>query len=134
MITKNEENRDEIEGNVLRMILQKPIFLKPIYGILMESASGGIVLTQLIEWLNKSKNNKIACTDDFLIEETLVNSKELQEAKQKLKTLYFFKIYLEDPPNSYEFEIPTRRTCYEVDYDLLEIAIYEARTIQQEMN
>ena len=108
-----EENIDEINMVVTKALVQRPISYKPMYRHLMGSTAGGVILSQLMHWLSDA--NKIICTDQDILDETEVTPQELKLAKEKFKTFSFLKITREGLP---------AKTCYAVDYSLLETAVY----------
>ena len=91
--------------NILVALHQRPIAVYPIYIDIMESASGGIVLSQILYWWSK-KGGKFWKTDEELRRETRVSAWTLRTIKVKLKELGFIIVTREGIPC---------KTFYDVD-------------------
>ncbi|ADV47046.1 hypothetical protein [Nitratifractor salsuginis] len=103
--------------SVMKALNQQPIAYYPIYRKITGSTTAGVLLSQLIYWLQQK--DKIYKTDAKIMEETLLTKKELENAKKILKTLPFISITREGVP---------AKTYYEIDWEKLYEAIEAGET------
>jgi hypothetical protein len=94
-----------MSNNFLREFEQKPIPYYPIYRQLTGSTTAGILLSQIMHLFSSSPQKKISKTDNEIMEETKLSSKELRNAKLKLKQLSFLTISRAGIPAKTYYEI-----------------------------
>lgn len=93
----------------LKLLTQRSIALYPIYIELTGSATGGILLSQMMYWF--SKKDTFYKTNDEFVSETKLSIRELKSAKTKIKTLPFIQIEVKGVP---------AKTFYTIDWALFE--------------
>ncbi len=87
---------------------QTPIAFYPIYTDVMESAAGGVLLSQMMYWF--SKKSRFFKTDEDFKRETHLSSWELKSAKRVLKErIDFIKVTIVGAPP---------KTTYEIDWEI----------------
>ena len=98
---------------VLKALHQRPIAVYPVYLDLTGSIAGGLLLSQLLYWLEKV-DREIWKTDAEIMAETRLTQTEFKNAKKALSALPFISITKRGIPP---------KTFYAVDWDGLSIAI-----------
>jgi hypothetical protein len=93
--------------NVLKALHQHPIAVYPIYIDLTGSIAGGVLLSQLLYWIEKV-DREIWKTDAEIIKETHLTQTEFKNAKKAIAALPFMSVAKKGTP-------PTTR--YNVDWD-----------------
>lgn len=107
---------------LMRAMGQRPVAYYPVLAKIMGSASGGLILSQLLYWaLNESAKQgdrpKFWKTDKELRDETLTSEWEFRKAKERLASLPFIQISVEGLP---------ARTFYTIDLEQFARAIVAA--------
>lgn len=98
---------------VLKALHQRPIAVYPIYIDLTGSIAGGLLLSQLLYWLEKV-DREIWKTDAEIMSETRLTQTEFKNAKKAIAALPFMSVTKRGVPP---------KTYYSVDWDGLGIAI-----------
>ena len=93
----------------LTALHQRPIAYYPCYARLMGSATGGILLSQLLYWWGACDGRKFDKSDSQLREETMLSEWEFRAAKKKLKHLNFLKATREGIPAKAYYEVDSER-------------------------
>ena len=93
--------------NVLKALHQHPIAVYPIYIDVTGSIAGGVLLSQLLYWIEKV-DREIWKTDAEIIKETHLTQTEFKNAKKAIAALPFMSVAKKGTP-------PTTR--YNVDWD-----------------
>lgn len=98
---------------VLKALHQRPIAVYPVYIDLTGSIAGGLLLSQLLYWLEKV-DREIWKTDAEILAETRLTQTEFKNAKKAIAALPFMSVTKRGVPP---------KTYYAVDWDGLGIAI-----------
>ena len=98
------EQRETLR-EALAAIHQRPIAYYPCYARLMGSATGGILLSQLLYWWGACGGRKFDKSDSQLKAETLLSEWEFRAAKRKLKHLDFLTITREGIPAKAYYDV-----------------------------
>jgi len=98
---------------VLKALHQRPIAVYPVYIDLTGSVTGGLLLSQLLYWLEKV-DREIWKTDAEILAETRLTQTEFKNAKKAIEALPFMSVTKRGIPP---------KTFYAVDWDALGIAI-----------
>lgn len=98
---------------VLKALHQRPIAVYPVYIDLTGSIAGGLLLSQLLYWLEKV-DREIWKTDAEILAETRLTQTEFKNAKKALADLPFISITKRGIPP---------KTFYAVNWDELGVAI-----------
>ena len=93
----------------LAALHQRPIAYYPCYARLMGSATGGILLSQLLYWWGACGGRKFDKSDSQLREETSLSEWEFRAAKKKLKQLDFLKATREGVPAKAYYDVDAAR-------------------------
>jgi len=100
---------------VLKALHQRPIAVYPIYIDLTGSIAGGLLLSQLLYWLEKV-DREIWKTDAEIMAETRLTQTEFKNAKKAIAALPFMSVAKKGTP-------PTTR--YNVDWDKMNECLEE---------
>ncbi len=98
---------------VLKALHQRPIAVYPVYIDLTGSIAGGLLLSQLLYWLEKV-DREIWKTDAEILAETRLTQTEFKNAKKLIEALPFMSVTKRGIPP---------KTFYAVDWDALGFAI-----------
>ena len=98
---------------VLKALHQRPIAVYPVYIDLTGSIAGGLLLSQLLYWLEKV-DREIWKTDAEILAETRLTQTEFKNAKKAIAALPFMSVTKRGVPP---------KTYYAVDWDGLGLAI-----------
>lgn len=98
---------------VLKALHQRPIAVYPVYIDLTGSIAGGLLLSQLLYWLEKV-DREIWKTDAEILAETRLTQTEFKNAKKAIAALPFMSVTKRGVPP---------KTYYAVDWDGLGFAI-----------
>lgn len=98
---------------VLKTLHQRPIAVYPVYIDLTGSIAGGLLLSQLLYWLEKV-DREIWKTDAEILAETRLTQTEFKNAKKAIEALPFMSVTKRGIPP---------KTFYAVDWDELGVAI-----------
>lgn len=98
---------------VLKALHQRPIAVYPVYIDLTGSIAGGLLLSQLLYWLEKV-DREIWKTDAEILAETRLTQTEFKNAKKAIEALPFMSVNKRGIPP---------KTFYAVDWDELGVAI-----------
>lgn len=98
---------------VLKALHQRPIAVYPVYIDLTGSVTGGLLLSQLLYWLEKV-DREIWKTDAEILAETRLTQTEFKNAKKAIEALPFMSVTKRGIPP---------KTFYAVDWDELGVAI-----------
>ena len=98
---------------VLKALHQRPIAVYPVYIDLTGSIAGGLLLSQLLYWLEKV-DREIWKTDAEIMAETRLTQTEFKNAKKAITALPFMSVTKRGVPP---------KTYYAVDWDGLGLAI-----------
>ncbi len=94
----------------LKALNQRPIAYYPIYGKIMESAAGGIFLSQILYWWSVVEGDEFYKTDAELMKETLLSEWEIRQSKKKAAEKGIIEVIRKGMP---------AKTYYKINYNNL---------------
>jgi hypothetical protein len=100
----------DIDNKLISLLLDKPIAFNRSFALICNSATAGLLLSQLFYWAKTMNFNEFYKKSDDLQEECVLGRREFENARKKIIDLNIFSIIKKGVPC---------KTYYQINFDVL---------------